>query len=199
MRSSINIRGFLAVAAIAAGAACLATGSASAATSCEQSAVTVLRSPGFASAACHALHAMAAPQAATSSITARHTRDELSVGFEHIGRTWGLPSRTAAVIGLHELPAIARGPLSRLPEGTLVYQTSRKLTVTVPGLPQQDDRPLRRGAYASDEPAAAPAPLMPVEPEPLPGLVAANGPHGLGARIGRVLTVDTTISGLRVR
>ncbi|MGW4638244.1 hypothetical protein ACWEN6_06940 [Sphaerisporangium sp. NPDC004334] len=195
MLSSISIRGMLAVAAVAAGAGLLGTGSASAATSCEESAVAVLRSQGATSAACEAMDAVAVPQAAVSSLAARHDRDDLIIGFEHIGRSRGLPSRTAAVIGLHDLPAIARATgWAPFGESALVYRAVRGWAASVPGLPRPGDLPMRRGGYAADEPTA-PEPLMPVEPALLPARVSAHSSHGLDVELGRTLTVDTTIDG----
>ncbi|WP_248962296.1 hypothetical protein [Sphaerisporangium perillae] len=217
MRSSLNIRGILAVAVVAAGASWLGAGSASAAVPCGEGPLTALQAPGTAPEACDGLGGLTVPHVANRG--AGNGRGDLLIGFEHIGRSSGLLSGTAAVIGLTDLPAIVRSTgLPHLLKGELLYRVARGHSV--PGVLQYEGRPAQRRAIGSSDVPDAPAtsgtavsgdpgapavgagtglPVLPVVPPAVGAPVQDPGTDAAGAELAKLPSVDTALTGLHVR
>ncbi|GAA3792163.1 hypothetical protein GCM10022226_09180 [Sphaerisporangium flaviroseum] len=195
MRTSLNIRGALAVAVVAAGASWLGTGSAVAEAPCQSGPPATLGSVG-APYACEELADLPAPYAPGHG---RYSGGDPLIGIEHIGRSSGLPSNTTTVIGLADLPAIEYS--TDLPYLVNDYP------VTHGGVMRYDDRPAPRGAAYSDVPDAPALDAAPVIPSasvdahavPAPAAEPAKPSDAVTADVQKLPSVDTTLTGVRVR
>jgi hypothetical protein len=182
MRTSINIRGVLAVAAVTAGASLVGmSGAVAAAGPCQDSPLTSLDAPY----ACDGPAGLAVPQGRPGS-------GDLLIGIEHIGRSSGLMSGTTAVIGLTDLPAIVRSTgLPGFLRGEFVYHVTR-------GVVGYDRRLATGGAAVSDEPHSG----LPIDPLTVlgaaPSVVPAHeapGAPSVGDAAYQSRSVDKASSG----
>ncbi|MEU8270204.1 hypothetical protein AB0B89_23990 [Sphaerisporangium sp. NPDC049002] len=125
MRTSLSIRGVLAVAAVTAGAGWLGMGSALAATPAETRPHTTSTA---ADVAPNSVNGLRLPSLRVSGRDGYGYRDggDLLVGIEQIGRSSGMPTRTTTVVGLTDLPAIVRSTgIPRALRGQNVYDATR--------------------------------------------------------------------------
>ncbi|MEV7966626.1 hypothetical protein AB0O34_11670 [Sphaerisporangium sp. NPDC088356] len=212
MRTSLSFRGVLAVAAVTAGASWLGMGSALAATPADSRPLT---SSSKADISPNTVNGLRLPSLHVAGHGGYGDGGDLLLGFEQIGQSSGMPTRTTTVVGLTDLPAIVRSTgLTRATRGQYLYDLTRGRDLS--HVLRGEDPPVPGDSGELDTPGVIPAPaqdptpaiaVLPIEPQTPaivdpaivdPGLVAPGNDEGT-VITAEVPSLGTSLRDLRVR